>query len=258
MNPDSRTAIVTGGASGLGRAVCEELARHGTRVAIFDRNIEAGEALATQLGAQQALFTAVDVTSETSVTAGIAKTIATFGAIHICVNCAGVADAAKTVGDGKPFPLDVWQKVIAVNLTGTFNVLRLAALEMAKNSLTEGEEERGVIVNISSGAASDGQMGQAAYSASKAGVIGMTMPIARDLADLGIRCVAVAPGLFDTPMVAGIPKKVSEAIVNKMILFPRRMGAPEEVAQLVRSIIENPYINATCVHIDAGARMGTR
>lgn len=257
MNIDNKIAVVTGGASGLGRAVCEELAGRGARVAIFDRNAEAGEALAARLGAT-ALFVSVDVTSEASVTAGIAKTIAAFGAIHICVNCAGVADAAKTVGDGKPFPLDVWQKVIAVNLTGTFNVLRLTAVEMAKNVLAEGAEERGVIINISSGAASDGQMGQAAYSASKAGVIGMTLPIARDLADLGIRCVAVAPGLFDTPMVAGLPKKVSEAIVNKMILFPRRMGAPAEVAMLVRSIVENPYINATCVNIDAGARMGTR
>lgn len=257
MEISNKVAVVTGGASGLGRAVCELLVASHARVAIFDRNAEAGEALASRLG-ERAIFALVDVTREDSVAAGIAKTMAAFGAIHVCVNAAGIADAAKTVSDGQPFPLDVWQKVIAVNLTGSFNVLRLAAVEMAKNTLPEGAEERGVIINVSSGAASDGQMGQAAYSASKAGIIGMTMPIARDLADLGIRCVAIAPGLFDTPMVAGIPKKVSEAIVNRMILFPRRMGAPAEIAMLVRSIVENSYINATCLHIDAGARMGAR
>ncbi|MFZ5698070.1 MAG: SDR family NAD(P)-dependent oxidoreductase [Pseudomonadota bacterium] len=257
MKISNKVAVVTGGASGLGRAVCELLVASDARVAIFDRNAEAGEALASQLG-ERAVFALVDVTREDSVAAGVAKTMAAFGAIHVCVNAAGIADAAKTVSDGQPFPLDVWQKVIDVNLTGSFNVLRLAAVEMAKNTLPEGAEERGVIINVSSGAASDGQMGQAAYSASKAGIIGMTMPIARDLADLGIRCVAIAPGLFDTPMVAGIPKKVSEAIVNRMILFPRRMGAPAEIAMLVRSIVENSYINATCLHIDAGARMSAR
>jgi len=183
------------------------------------------------------------------VQAGIDATLARFGAIHICINCAGVPDAAKTVADGKPFPLALWDKVIAVNLTGTFNVLRLAAVAMARNE-PEGDE-RGVIINLSSGAAQDGQMGQAAYAASKAGV-------ARDLADLGIRCVAVAPGLFETPMVAGLPKKVAQAIVDRMILFPRRMGQASELAHLVRSIVENPYINATCLHIDAGARMSSR
>lgn len=255
MNPQDKVAIVTGGASGLGRAVAQALHDAGARVALFDLNAELGAQAAAELG-QRALFAQVDVTSEEQVQAGLDAAMARFGAVHICVNCAGVPDAAKTVSDGKPFPLAVWQKVIAINLTGTFNVLRLAAVLMTRNT-PEGEE-RGVIVNLSSGAAHDGQMGQAAYAASKAGVIGLTLPVARDLAEHGIRCVAVAPGLFDTPMVAGLPKKVAQAIVDRMVLFPPRMGHPAELAHLVRSIVENPYINATCLHIDAGARMSAR
>ncbi len=255
MNLHDKVAIITGGASGLGRAVADALAAGGARVSLFDRDSERGVQAATELGSA-AMFEQVDVTSESQVQAGIDATLARFGAIHICINCAGVPDAAKTVSDGKPFPLALWDKVIAVNLTGTFNVLRLAAVAMARNE-PEGDE-RGVIINLSSGAAQDGQMGQAAYAASKAGVIGLTLPVARDLADLGIRCVAVAPGLFETPMVAGLPKKVVQAIVDRMILFPRRMGQASELAHLVRSIVENPYINATCLHIDAGARMSTR
>ena len=255
MNPSGKVAIVTGGASGLGRAVAETLVAAGARVAVFDHDTKHGVSAAADLGTA-AIFEPVDVTNETQVQMGIARALECFGAIHICVNCAGVPHAARTVSDGKPFPLDLWQKVIAVNLTGTFNVLRLAAAAMTRNE-PEGDE-RGVIVNLSSGAAHDGQIGQAAYAASKAGVIGLTLPVARDLAELGIRCVAVAPGLFDTPMVAGLPKKVAQAIIDHMILFPPRMGMPGELAHLVRSVIENPYINATCLHIDAGARMSAR
>lgn len=252
-----KVAIITGGASGLGRAVADALAEGGARLSLFDRDSERGVQAANELGSA-AMFEQVDVTSESQVQAGIDATLARFGAIHICINCAGVPDAAKTLSDGKPFPLALWDKVIAVNLTGTFNVLRLAAVAMARNEPEPEGDERGVIINLSSGAAQDGQMGQAAYAASKAGVIGLTLPVARDLADLGIRCVAVAPGLFETPMVAGLPKKVAQAIVDRMILFPRRMGQASELAHLVRSIVENPYINATCLHIDAGARMSTR
>lgn len=255
MNIPSKVAVVTGAASGLGRAVAEALLNAGARVVLFDRDTERGADFAAAAGAA-ALFVPVDVTSESQVQAGIDRAVAEFGAIHICVNCAGVPDAARTVADGKPFPLSTWDKVIAVNLTGTFNVLRLAAVAMTRNE-PDGDE-RGVIINLSSGAAHDGQMGQAAYAASKAGVIGLTLPVARDLAEHGIRCVAVAPGLFDTPMVAGLPKKVAQAIVERMILFPRRMGRPQELAQLVCSIVTNPYINATCLHIDAGARMSAR
>jgi NAD(P)-dependent dehydrogenase (short-subunit alcohol dehydrogenase family) len=255
MNPSGKVADVTGAASGLGRAVAEALFAAGSSVALFDRDAERGAATAAALGTAS-LFLPVDVTRETQVQAGIDQTLERFGALHICVNCAGVPDAAKTVADGKPFPLSLWEKVIAINLTGTFNVLRLASVAMSRNEPEDGE--RGVIVNLSSGAAHDGQMGQAAYAASKAGVIGLTLPVARDLAELGIRCVAVAPGLFDTPMVAGLPRKVAQAIVDRMVLFPRRMGAPAELAHMVRSIVENPYINATCLHIDAGARMSSR
>ncbi|NUZ08792.1 SDR family NAD(P)-dependent oxidoreductase [Piscinibacter koreensis] len=255
MNPSGKVAVVTGAASGLGRAVAETLLAAGARVVLFDRDAERGTEVAAGAG-DAALFVPVDVTSEAQVQAGIDQALGRFRAVHVCVNCAGVPDAAKTVSDGKPFPLAIWDKVIAVNLTGTFNVLRLAAVAMTRNEPEDGE--RGVIVNLSSGAAQDGQMGQAAYAASKAGVIGLTLPVARDLADHGIRCVAVAPGLFDTPMVAGLPQKVAQAIVDRMILFPRRMGSPAELALLVRSVVENAYINATCLHIDAGARMSAR
>jgi len=255
MDIASKVAIVTGGASGLGRAVAEALLQAGARVALFDRDAARGAAAAAAMG-DAPLFADVDVTSESQVQSGIDRALAAFGSIHICVNCAGVPDAAKTVADGKPFPLSIWDKVIAVNLTGTFNVLRLAAVAMTRNE-PDGEE-RGVIVNLSSGAAHDGQMGQAAYAASKAGVIGLTLPVARDLAEHGIRCVAVAPGLFDTPMVAGLPKKVAQAIVDRMVLFPPRMGRPQELAQLVCAIVANAYVNATCLHIDAGARMSAR
>lgn len=184
MNLQDKVAVVTGGASGLGRAVAETLIAGGARVALFDRDGERGAQAAAELGSS-AMFEQVDVTSEAQVQAGIDATLARFGAIHICINCAGVPDAAKTVADGKPFPLALWDKVIAVNLTGTFNVLRLAAVAMARNEPED--DERGVIVNLSSGAAQDGQMGQAAYAASKAGVIGLTLPVARDLADLTCR-----------------------------------------------------------------------
>lgn len=251
MNLQDKVAVVTGGASGLGRAVAETLIAGGARVALFDRDGERGAQAAAELGSS-AMFEQVDVTSEAQVQAGIDATLARFGAIHICINCAGVPDAAKTVADGKPFPLALWDKVIAVNLTGTFNVLRLAAVAMARNEPED--DERGVIVNLSSGAAQDGQMGQAAYAASKAGVVGLTLPVARDLARYRIRVVAVAPGLFETAMASGMTDKV-RAGLEQMILNPRRLGEPDEFAALVQHIVENPYINATTISLDAGARM---
>src|SRR5690606_4606639 len=177
---------------------------------------------------------------------------------HVAVNCAGVADAAKTLNSkGEPFPLATWDKVIAINLTGTFNVIRLAAVAMARNAPND-DGERGVIVNTASGAAWQGQMGQAAYSASKAAVIGMTLPIARDLAEHGSRVVSIAPGLFETGMSAAMPPKVSQNLIDNMVLFPRRMGQPPEFASLVRHIVENPYLNATTISVDGGGRVGTR
>src|SRR5437762_4775071 len=258
MEIRNKVAIVTGGASGIGRGVCEAFVQRGGRVAIFDRDAERAEQTEAALGKENALAATVNVADEASVAAGIVKTMSRFGAIHVAVNCAGVPFSAKTVDrEGKPFPLDVWNKVIGVNLTGTFNVLRLCAVEMARNA-PEGEAgERGVVVNIASGAAFDGQVGQAAYAASKAGVVGMALPIARDLADLGIRVMTVAPGLFETPMVAGAPEKVRESLL-RMLLYPRRMGAPWEAAALICTIVEVPYLNAECIRLDGGARMAAK
>lgn len=257
MNLEGKVAIVTGGASGLGRATVEELVRAGARVALFDVQEEKAVALARALGSS-ALPAVVDVTSETSVAAGIEQVMAHFGALHVCVNCAGVPHAAKTVGrEGKPFPLDLFVRVVTINLIGTFNVLRLAAAQMVKNEPSGESLERGVIVNTASAAAFDGQVGQAAYSASKAGIVGMLLPIARDLADVGIRINAIAPGIFETPMVQGMPAKVQESLAA-MALFPHRLGQPAEFGRLVRHIVENPYLNAECIRLDAGTRMSAR
>lgn len=256
MNLQGKIAVVTGAASGLGLATCRGLAAGGARIAGFDRDEKRLQALKAELG-DTCMTRVVDVADETSVKDGIAAAVAAFGAIHIAVNCAGVVDAAKTVSRGEPFPIATWNKVIAINLTGTFNIIRFAALEMMKNA-PEGGGERGVIVNTASGAASQGQIGQAAYSASKAGVIGLTLPVARDLAPQGIRVVSIAPGLFDTAMVSGMPDNVSQSIIDRMILYPNRMGQPREFAGLVRHIVENSYLNATTLDLDAGARMQAR
>ena len=246
-----KVAIITGGASGLGRAVADALAAGGARVSLFDRDSERGVQAATELGSA-AMFEQVDVTSESQVQAGIDATLARFGAIHICINCAGVPDAAKTVADGKPFPLALWDKVIAVNLTGTFNVLRLAAVAMARNE-PEGDE-RGVIINTASVAAFDGQTGQAAYSASKGGVVGMTLPMARDLGRYGIRVMTIAPGIFDTPMMQGVSEEYRQPLIA-MVQNPKRFGAPAEYGRLCVSIVENNYLNGETIRIDGSIRM---
>jgi NAD(P)-dependent dehydrogenase (short-subunit alcohol dehydrogenase family) len=256
MRLDGKVAIVTGAASGLGRASCVTLAKAGVRVAAFDRDESRLADLCRELSG--AFGRVVDVADETSVSSGVDAVLEAFEAVHIAVNCAGVADAAKTVSKEQPFPLATWNKVIGINLTGTFNVIRLAALAMTRNEPEGTSGERGVIINTASGAASQGQVGQAAYSASKAGVVGLTLPVARDLAQYGIRVVSIAPGLFDTGMVAGMPPKVSQSIVDRMILYPNRMGQPDEFASLVKHIAENAYLNATTISIDAGARMQAR
>lgn len=253
----NKVAIVTGAASGLGMATARALAAGGARVVGFDRDEAKLKSLAAELGAK-GLALNIDVTNEDSVREGVRKAVDAFGGLHVAVNCAGVADAAKTLSKGEPFPLAVWNKVIAINLTGTFNVVRFAAQAMAWNAPEGRDGERGVIVNTASGAAWQGQIGQAAYSASKAGVIGLTLPVARDLAPNGIRVVAIAPGLFETSMVAGMPENVSQSIVDRMILYPHRMGQAEEFANLVRHIVENSYLNATTLNLDAGARMQAR
>lgn len=257
MQLDGKVAIVTGAASGLGRASCIALAKAGARIAAFDRDEARLADVCRELGGD-ALGRVVDVANEESVSTAIDAVVGAFGAVHIAVNCAGVADASKTVSKGQPFPLATWSKVIGINLTGTFNIIRFAAVAMTRNAPEGVSGERGVIINTASGAASQGQVGQAAYSASKAGVIGLTLPVARDLAEHGIRVVSIAPGLFDTGMVSGMPPKVSQSIVDRMILYPNRMGQPDEFAGLVRHIAENAYLNATTISLDAGARMQAR
>ena len=255
MDISNKVAIVTGGASGLGLTTCEQLVAQGARVIAFDLNEEAGKALADKLGAQ-ALFTKVDVTDSASVEQGIARTIEAFGAIHVCINCAGVAPAGKTVGRKGALPLERFAQVININLIGTFNVLRLAAGQMANNDPDAGGE-RGVIINTASIAAYDGQMGQAAYASSKAGVAGLTLPVARDLAKLGIRVMAIAPGIFDTPMMKGMTDEVREPLI-RMVQNPKRFGDPEEYAALVLHIITNGYLNGEVIRIDGALRMEPR
>ncbi len=255
MKLDGKVAVVTGAASGLGLATCRALVTAGARVAGLDRDAEGLKRLADESGV---LTTVTDVTEEASVKAGIDAALEIFGAIHLAVSCAGIGNAAKTVSRGAPFPLDIWNKVIAVNLTGTFNLIRLAAVAMLANAPDAETGERGVIINTASGAATQGQMGQAAYSASKAGIVGMTLPIARDLAQYGIRVVTISPGLFETPLVAGLPASVTQGIVERSVVFPCRMGQAAEFAMLVRHVVENTYLNATTLNLDAGARMAAR
>lgn len=248
MNLQDKVAIVTGAASGLGLATCKALHAAGAKVAGFD--LDAGK-VQDALGPDM-LGLGVDVSDESSVKSAIETVVQKLGTVHIAVNCAGILGPSKTLSKGELFPTDLWNRVMGVNLTGTFNVVRHAALAMSANEADE-NGERGVIINTASGAAKAGQMGQAAYSASKAGVIGMTLPVARDLAEHGIRVLAIAPGLFESGMSAGMPPKVSGAIVDKL-LFPRRMGRPEEFAGLVRHLVENAYVNATTFDIECGVR----
>jgi NAD(P)-dependent dehydrogenase (short-subunit alcohol dehydrogenase family) len=256
MDIGGQVAIVTGGASGLGRATVEALVGKGANVAVFDLNDEAGQALVAQLG-DKVTYAHVDVVDETETSAAVAQAVEHFGAVHICVNCAGVSSAAKTVSRGQPFPLDVFSRVVNINLIGTFNALRLAAAEMVKNEPQGAEGERGVIINTASSAAFDGQVGQAAYAASKAGIVGMSLPIARDLARDGIRCNVIAPGLFETPLIKGLPQEIRDGILAQ-IQHPKRFGEPEEYALLATQMIENPYLNGECVRLDAATRLPPR
>ncbi|MCJ8300280.1 MAG: 3-hydroxyacyl-CoA dehydrogenase [Pseudomonadales bacterium] len=251
MNIEQKVVVVTGGASGLGRATCQQLSAAGAKLVIFDLNVEAGTALAAQL--TDAIFVAVDVTDAGSVSAGIDQAIVAFGAIHVCINCAGIAPGGKTVGRNGALALEKFSQVIEINLLGTFNVLRLAAEQMAKNN-PDATGERGVIINTASVAAYDGQMGQAAYSASKAGIAGMTLPIARDLAKLGIRNMTIAPGIFDTPMMQAMSDEVREPLIA-LVQSPKRFGAPLEYAKLAAHIIDNSYLNGEVIRLDGGLRM---
>lgn len=246
MDLSNARAIITGGASGLGAATAQHFRQQGAQVTILDRD-EAGQAAADAIGAH---FARTDVTDETSVADAIALAVERMGGIDICVNCAGVATAGKTIGRDGPLALDSFRRVIEINLIGSFNVLRLAAAEMAKN----GREENGVIVNTASVAAFDGQAGQAAYAASKAAIAGMNLPIARDLARNNIRICAIAPGIFGTPMLRGLPQEVQDSLAAE-VTNPKRLGEPEEYARLAAFIVENGYMNGETIRIDGALRM---
>jgi NAD(P)-dependent dehydrogenase (short-subunit alcohol dehydrogenase family) len=255
MKIDGSTFLVTGGASGLGRATVERLLAHGGRVAILDLDRSPGAAVAAELG-PHVLFAPCDVTSADGVAAAMDAAAKRFGPIHGLVNCAGVAIAEKTYGKRGSHDLGSFAFVIQVNLIGTFNCIRLAAARMAQN--TPGEDnERGVIINTASVAAFDGQIGQAAYSASKGGVAGMTLPIARDLSEVGIRVCTIAPGLFDTPMMAMLPEPARQSIARQ-VPFPVRLGRPSEYAALACHIIENVMLNGETIRLDGAIRLAPR
>jgi len=253
MKIQGSVALVTGGASGLGEATARKLVAGGGRVAILDRPQSEGEKVASELGG---VFCAADVTSGEQVEQAVAKAVAKLGGVQIVVNCAGVGTAARTITKQGPMPLELFRKTIEINLIGSFNVIRVAAARMSEGKPNE-EGERGVIVNTASAAAFDGQIGQAAYSASKAGVVGMTLPIARDLASMGIRICTIAPGTFETPMLAGLPDPARRAL-EAQIPFPSRLGRPGEYAMLARQIVENPMLNGETIRLDGALRMPPR
>jgi NAD(P)-dependent dehydrogenase (short-subunit alcohol dehydrogenase family) len=231
------------------------LASGGARVTIFDIEVDRGEALAKELG-NNVVFANTDITSEESTQAGIKKAVDAFGGINVAVNCAGVGFAEKILSKKGPMSLDNFNKVLQINLAGTVNVIRLAVEQMVKNTPNE-EGEKGVIVNTASAAAFDGQIGQPAYSASKAGVVGMTLPIARECAAYGVRVMTIAPGIFDTPMLALLPENAREAL-GKMVPFPQRLGRPSEYAKLVQHIIENTMLNGEVIRLDGAIRMAAK
>ena len=239
----------------MGEATVRRLANGGAKVAIFDVAVERGENLAKELG-KNVVFIHTDVTNDESVQNAIKKMSVSFGGLNVAVNCAGVADPGKVLSKKGPMPLSNFNRVLQINLVGTFNIIRLAVEQMVKNTPNE-EGEKGVIINTASAAAFDGQVGQPAYSASKAGVVGMTLPIARECADYGIRVMTIAPGLFNTPMMAGLPEAAREALA-KMPPFPQRLGKPEEYAKLVQHIIENPMLNGEVIRLDAALRMAAK
>lgn len=255
MQLEHSVAIITGGASGLGFATAQAYIAKGARVALFDLNEEAGKAAAAELGAN-AHFCRVNVADESSVQAGIDEVLAAWGAVHIAVNCAGIGSAMRTVGKNGPHSLDVFNKVIAVNLVGTFNVTRLAAVAMAKNAGND-DNERGVIINTASVAAFDGQIGQVAYSASKGAVVGMTLPLARDLASIGVRVNTIAPGIFNTPLLNAAPDAVKLPLIE-MTQFPKRLGHPAEYGKLAVQLVENAFMNGETIRIDGAIRMAPR
>jgi NAD(P)-dependent dehydrogenase (short-subunit alcohol dehydrogenase family) len=255
MQLAGRVAVITGGASGLGAAAARLFAGAGAKLALWDLNAEAGNALAADLGSN-GIFVKTDVTDSDDVQRALTQVQEQFGSVHIVINCAGIATAERVIGRQGPLPLERFARVIQINLIGTFNVIRLAAALMMQNT-PNAEDERGVIINTASVAAFEGQIGQPAYAASKAGVAGMTLPIAREFASHGIRVVAIAPGVFDTPMVAGLPEPARQAL-SATVPFPKRLGRPDEYAALARHIVENVMLNGETIRLDGALRMGPR
>jgi NAD(P)-dependent dehydrogenase (short-subunit alcohol dehydrogenase family) len=255
MRIEGKTFLISGGGSGLGAATAQRLVEAGGNVVLADVNPAAGEATAAALGVF-ARFVPTDVTSEAAVQAAVDLARAEFGVLHGAVCCAGIASVEKTYGKRGVHALELFEKVIRINLLGTFNVIRLCAAAMALNEPLEGGE-RGVIVNTASVAAFDGQVGQAAYSASKGGIVGMTLPIARDLAPLGIRVMTIAPGIFETPLLAGLPEAARQSL-GQQVPFPSRLGRPAEFAALVAHIVENQMLNGEVIRLDGAIRMAPK
>lgn len=245
-------AIVTGGASGLGEATVRNIVAQAGKAVIFDLQEEKGVQLVNELG-EQARFIQIDITNESEVQAALEEVMNSYGKINTLINCAGIGIARRTLSKKGAHDLESFTKVIQVNLIGTFNMIRLVAEKMTENEPNE-HNERGVIINTASVAAFEGQIGQVAYSASKGGVVGMTLPVARDLANTGIRVMTIAPGLFETPLFGQLPEQAKEAL-GEMTLFPSRLGHPSEYAQLVQSVIENPMLNGETIRIDGAIRM---
>ena len=253
MDIKSSVFLVTGGASGLGAATAKTLAANGGKIMIADLNVALGEALAKEIGGA---FVKCDVTNEADGQSAVDAAVKTYGAIHGLVNCAGIGTAEKTTGKNGPHNLAGFTRVIQINLIGTFNMIRLAATAMLNNQ-PNASGERGVLINTASVAAYDGQIGQAAYSASKGGIVGMTLPIARDLSRDGIRCVTIAPGLFLTPLLQGLSPEVQESL-GKQVPFPSRLGRPDEFASLAKHIVENEMLNGETIRLDGAIRMAPR
>ena len=255
MQIAGRTFLVTGGASGLGGATARMVAAAGGNVLVLDVNTEGGEAMVRELG-DRAQFVRTDVTSEANVQKAVAAARERFGGVHGVVNAAGIGTAEKVLGKSGPHPLEAFERTIRINLIGTFNVIRIAAAAMAAGEPTE-SGERGVIVNTASVAAFDGQIGQAAYSASKGGIVALTLPVARELARSGIRVMTIAPGIFDTPLLAGLPEPARISL-GQQVPFPSRLGRPDEYAALVRHIVENEMLNGEVIRLDGALRMAPK
>ncbi len=257
MDIAGKVAIVTGGASGLGEATVRAYVAKGAKVAIFDMNQERGDALVAELGADNTAFFNINVADEDGVGTAIAQVVEKFGALHICNNFAGIGPACKTLSKKGPHPMDAYRNVLEVNLIGSFNVARLAAEQMAKNEPFNEHGGRGIIINTASIAAYEGQVGQVAYSATKGGIVAMTLPMARDLSSEGIRVNTIVPGLIHTPLFDSLGEEVYKSL-EASVVYPKRLGRPEEIAHLSVMMVENEYVNGECIRLDGAIRMQPR